>query len=295
MPFGYKEIPLEQVVTNPYTASPQEIHDGLVLYRVNEHFVEALEHFPREQIVGCFLQGSQNYGLDYEGSDVDTKLIVVPNFKDICLNRKPVSTTHVRANDEHTDWKDIRLYMETFRKQNLNFLEILFTPYFAINSTYWDEWMRLVDARESIARMNEFRAVKSMKGIALEKYHAMEHRYPTKIDIIDKYGYDGKQVSHLIRVYDYLRRYTAGEDYGSCLRPSPDLVPLIMDYKMLDRIPLEEARADAEKYKALTEELADAYCAEHEDYEDPAMRELLEDVSYNIMKIAVEKELGKTS
>ena len=291
MSFDYKEVPLDKVVADPYIASPQEIHDGLVLYRVNEHFVEALEHFPREQIVGCFLQGSQNYGLDYEGSDIDTKLIVVPNFKDICLNRKPVSTTHVRANDEHTDWKDIRLYMETFRKQNLNFLEILFTPYFTINHTYWDEWMRLVDARESIARMNEFRAVKSMKGIALEKYHAMEHRYPTKIDIIDKYGYDGKQVSHLIRVYDYLRRYIDGEDYGSCLRPSPDLVPLIMDYKMLDRIPLEEARADAEKYKALTEELADAYCAEHEDYEDPAMRELLEDVSYNIMRIAVKGEL----
>ena len=39
---GYKEIPLEQVVANPYTASPQEIHDGIVLYRVNEHFQEAL-------------------------------------------------------------------------------------------------------------------------------------------------------------------------------------------------------------------------------------------------------------
>ena len=36
MPFGYKEIPLEQVVANSYTASPQEIHDGIVLYRVND-------------------------------------------------------------------------------------------------------------------------------------------------------------------------------------------------------------------------------------------------------------------
>lgn len=291
MPFDYKEIPLDKVVADQYTASPQEIHDGLVLYRVNEHFTEALEHFPREKIVGCFLQGSQNYGLDYEGSDVDTKLIVVPDFRDICLNRKPVSTTHVRANDEHTDWKDVRLYMETFRKQNLNFLEILFTPYFVINSTYWDEWMRLVEAREFIARMNEFRAVKSMKGIALEKFHAMEHRYPTKADIIDTYGYDGKQVSHLIRVYDYLNRYIAGESYENCLRPTPDLVPRIMDYKMLDRIPLEEARAEALHYKALVEDLADKFCDGKEDYEIPWVRELLEDVSYNIMKISVEKEL----
>lgn len=260
--------------------------------RVVEHYNEALQYFPEAQIVGCFLQGSQNYGLDHEGSDVDTKLIVVPSFKDICLNRKPVSTTHIRENEEHIDFKDVRLYMETFRKQNLNFLEILFTPYFIINPLYKEQWMRLVEHREEIARMNPYRAVKSMKGIGLEKYHAMEHRYPSKIDIIDAYGYDGKQTSHQIRVYDYLRRYIAGESYESCLWPSPDLVSRIKDYKALSVIPLEEARLDAEKYKALTEELADNFCANREDVEDPAMRELLEDVSYNIMKIAVENELG---
>jgi hypothetical protein len=37
--------------------------------------------------------------------------------------------------------------------------------------------------------------------------------------------------------------------------------------------------------------MADEFCAYYEDAEDEAMRELLEDVSYQIMKIAVEKEL----
>ena len=272
-------------------ASPKEIRDGLIMKRVYDHYEEALQHFPEEQIVGCFLQGSQNYGLDYEGSDVDTKLIVVPNFKDICLNKKPVSTTHVRANDEHTDWKDIRLYMETFRKQNLNFLEILFTPYFVINPMYAEQWMRLLDNREAIARMNVHRAVKSMKGIALEKYHAMEHRYPTKVDIIDKYGYDGKQVSHLIRVDDYLERYINGESYKSCLTPTSSKRDRIMDYKLLDRIPLAEAREEAEKVLAHAVAIADEFCTGRSDDEDVAMRELLEDVSYNIMRIAVEREL----
>ena len=123
----------------------KENRDEIIVKRVPEHLEEAFSDFSNNEIVGCFLQGSQNYRLDYEGSDIDTKLIVVPSFKDICLNRKPVSTTHVRANDEHTDWKDIRLYMETFRKQNLNFLEILFTPYAIINSIYKDQWMRLVE------------------------------------------------------------------------------------------------------------------------------------------------------
>jgi predicted nucleotidyltransferase len=273
-------------------ASPEEIRAGLIMKRLQEHYDESLQYFKPEEIVGIFLQGSQNYGLDYEGSDIDTKLIVVPSFKDICLNKKPVSTTHIRANEEHIDFKDIRLYMETFRKQNLNFLEILFTDFYIINPMYKEQWGRLVAAREQIARMNPHRAVKSMKGVAMEKYHAMERRYPSKVDIIDKYGYDGKQVSHQIRVYDYLRRYIAGEDYKSCLRPSDYLFEQIMDYKKLNVYSLEEARGAALAYIQMTIDKADAFCATHPEEEDPAMRELLEDVSYNIMKIAVEKELG---
>ena len=271
----------------------KENRDEIIVKRVSEHLEEAFSDFSNNEIVGCFLQGSQNYRLDYEGSDIDTKLIVVPSFKDICLNRKPVSTTHVRANDEHTDWKDIRLYMETFRKQNLNFLEILFTPYAIINSIYKDQWMRLVERREDIAHMNPYRAVKSMKGIAAEKYHAMEHRYPAKAHIVDAYGYDGKQVSHLLRVNDYLERYIAGEAYESCLIPSPELRPRIMEYKMLDRISLDEAREEAREVMENVIKISDSFCADKCDQESKEMRELLEDVSYNIMKIAVEKELKK--
>ena len=260
--------------------------------RVRDHYEEALQYFPEYQIVGCFLQGSQNYGLDYEGSDVDTKLIIVPKFADICLNRKPISTTHVRENNEHTDWKDIRLYMETFRKQNLNFLEILFTPYYIINPMYRDEWMRLVEHREEIARMNPFRAVKSMKGIAHEKYAAMEKPYPSKLEIIEKYGYDGKQNSHLERVDDYLERYIAGESYEDCLRPTPARVPHIMDYKMLDVIPLEVAREEAKVTLAHVDKVADDFCSRTPEVEDESMRQLLESVSYGIMETAVKYELG---
>ena len=264
-----------------------------IMARLWEHYEESLQYFKREQIVGCFLQGSQNYGLDYEGSDIDTKLIVVPSFKDICLNKKPVSTTHVRANDEHTDWKDVRLYMETFHKQNLNFLEILFTDFYVINPMYADQWWRLIEKREEIARMNKHRAVKSMKGIAMEKYHAMEHRYPAKVNIIDKYGYDGKQVSHLDRVDDYLERYIAGVPYKNCLIPRPSRRQRMWDYKMLDRIPLEQARIEAKEILDHVVEMADEFCARVPDQECEVMRELLEDVSYQIMKISVEKELAK--
>ena len=262
-----------------------------VMKRVQEHFDEAKTLFPEDRIVGIFLQGSQNYGLELPGSDVDTKLIVVPTFKDVALVSKPVSTTHVRANDEHIDLKDIRLYIETFRKQNLNFLEILFTDYFIINPLYEAQWNRLVEAREEIARMNPYRAVKSMKGIALEKFHAMEHPYPTKLDLIEKYGFDGKQVHHLIRVDDYLTRYINGESYKSCLRPTAGLVEHMLEYKRHE-IPLAVAREEAKEVLTHVEKTADDFCINYEDKEDPEMRELLQDVSYNIMKIATLKELA---
>lgn len=53
--------------------------------RLVEHFEEAKTLFPEDRIVGLFLQGSQNYGLELPTSDVDTKLIVVPTFEDIAL------------------------------------------------------------------------------------------------------------------------------------------------------------------------------------------------------------------
>ena len=264
-----------------------------IMEQINRHNNFAHTLYDHSLIVGVFCQGSTNYGLDMPNSDIDTKCIVLPSFKDICLAKKPVSTTHILENNEHLDAKDIRSYVACFRKQNLNFLEILFTDFYIINPMYKEEWDRLIAAREFIARMNVHRAVKSMKGIAMEKYHAMEHRYPAKVDIIEKYGYDGKQVSHLIRVYDYMRRYIAGEPYKDCLIPTHNLRKLIMDYKMLDIYDLPTARGVATYYLHLVEEMADKFCAEHADYEEPWIRELLEDVSYNIMRISVERELLK--
>ena len=257
---------------------------------VNRHFQEALKLYQPNHIVALCLQGSQNYELETLNSDVDTKCIVTPSFKDIVLNKMPVSTTHILDNNEHLDAKDIRNYISCFRKQNLNFLEILFTDYFIINPMYINSWNKLLDAREEIARMNPFRAVKSMKGVALEKYHAMEHEYPSKLDVLAKYGYDPKQLHHLVRVDHYLTRYINGDKYKDCLIPEEKMMAFLFDIKH-GYLDLDEARYLAELSLAHVEKVANEFCAKHEDKENEAMRELLEEVSYEIMKISISKEI----
>lgn len=259
--------------------------------RLFNHYLDALGTISTNNIVIVAMQGSGNYGLDYENSDFDSKCIITPTFKDIALNRKPISTTKIRANDEHIDFKDIRLYMETFRKQNLNFLEILFTKYyFCPNNDFKSQWQRLLYKREEIAHMNPLRSFASMKGIAAEKYHALEHPYPSRMDWINQYGYDGKQLHHLLRIKEFMERFYVGESYAECLiSKQPEY---LIEVKKNTLYTLEQARDVANKTMYAVEELYHTAKLSLENKENQEMRELLEDVSYNIMKISVKDELG---
>lgn len=264
--------------------------DNWINEKVHEHYREAKEYFPDDSIVGIFLQGSQNYGLDYEGSDVDTKLIVVPTFKDIAMNKKPVSTTHVRSNNEHIEWKDVRLYIQTFRKQNLKFIEILFTPYKIINLKYSYQWNRLINAREEIARYAPNQAIKVMGGVSRERYHAMEHRYPSRIEWIDRFGYDPKQLHHLIRMEQFIERYIQGQPYEHCLK---DYDPEYMVKVKRGYYSLEEARKVADD----TINNIEAMCNKFLSVEHPVndkIDALFDDVQYEIMKLSVMDELSES-
>lgn len=258
--------------------------------RVQEHYHEALEYFPEDRIVCLALQGSQNYQLNTEFSDVDTKLIIVPIFEEIAMNKQPLSTTHVRENDEHIDFKDIRLYINTFRKQNINFLEILFTQYKIINPLYASEWNRLVEAREDIAHYNPYRAVKALKGMAMEKYHALKHPYPSKLEVLAEYGYDPKQLHHLLRLEEFLDRYISGESYTNCLIPTH--IDFLKAVK-LGLYNLEDAEKQADRAINNITAVADRFTDKIENIGDPKVDMLLDDVQVNIMKIAIRNDIEK--
>lgn len=262
-----------------------------VMHRVQEHYKIAQNM--GYEIVGVFLQGSWNYGdgMSDEESDVDTKCLVLPKFEDFCLNKKPVSTTFVCENDEHIDIKDLRLYVECFRKQNVNFVEILFTDYRIINPKYQDVFQKLIDSREEIGRYNPYAALNCMAGMAYEKLKALEHPYPSIIDKIEKYGFDGKQLSHILRLQIFMQRWLAGESYEDCLIVPAGEVERIRRFKRNQNIALEEARRLAEANSNLMKEMKDLYMSRTENVIDRDVDQLFKEVVVECMKINFIDEL----
>lgn len=191
--------------------------DEWIMDKVKQHYDDAVAIYGDARVVGIFYQGSGNYGLDYEGSDVDTKCIIVPTLDELASGSQPVSITHIRENEEHIDFKDIRIMLQVFAKHNINFLEILYTPYYYVNPLYETEIKELINARDKIVESAPISVTKSIYGIASEKFHALEHPYPSRIDWISKFGYDPKQLHHLMRLREFMSRFTHDIPFGECL------------------------------------------------------------------------------
>lgn len=241
-------------------------------------------------VLGVFLQGSQNYQLSYSGSDIDTKAILIPSFEDFVMNRKPVSTTLILPSNEHIDIKDIRPMHECFGKQNINFIEILFTKYKYINPEYEDIYKPMFDNAERIAHYNNYAAVNCIAGMVFEKRKALCHPYEGLRERIEKYGYDNKQLHHIVRCEEFLRRYISGVSYADCLIPT-NPQPLI-DIKAYYIYSLEEACKLADRLEAKTKETKQAYMETHDVVIDREVERIMNDVLIDVLKHAFKKEIG---
>lgn len=166
--------------------------------------LEWLSHNTKHNVAGIFVQGSQNYNCDIYTdeymSDIDVKVIIIPSFEDILTETKPFSYTYVMEDDSHIDVKDIRLYIELLKKQNPSYLEILYTQYKIVCNDGLNNLLD-IDMIDEIQEINKESLLKSIKGMALEKYKALCHPYPNIKDEIEQYGYSKKQLHHLYRMY----------------------------------------------------------------------------------------------
>lgn len=204
-----------------------------IMQRVQEHY-DYLQSLGYEVVCVC-LQGSQNYGLDEYSdeymSDIDTKAIVLPPLDDFIAATPPVSTVVIMDNNEHAEVKDIRIMFDMFKKANISYIELLFTEFKIINPE-WAEFIEPLFAnRELISKYNRNQFLRCIAGMAMEKRKALCHPYPNLIKKIEKYGYDGKQLYHCVRLYNFIERFVNGESLDTCYKVKAPTHNILMNYK----------------------------------------------------------------
>ena len=172
------------------------------------------------------LYGSQNYNLDLYNanykSDIDVKAFIIPTLKQLISNSKPVSTILEGLDiiDGQIDLKDIRVFTETLMKGNPTYIEALYAKYYVFGSSSITEkfMQKLLDNKTALVKALEPNIIKAIYGMAKEKEKALCHPYPSIVDKIEKYGYDSKQLSHIIRLKYLMEDYFLNDiDYGDAL------------------------------------------------------------------------------
>lgn len=137
------------------------------------------------------LYGSQNYNMHDDNSDVDVRAIVMPTLKNLILRRN-ISTVYEIENSGAIDVKDLITYYGVIKKGNFAFIEPMHTEYW-IGDEYIRELFKNILANPM-----------AVLGTMFEKQKALTHEYPSKKDEFERFGFDPKQLHHIIRLYDIL-------------------------------------------------------------------------------------------
>lgn len=199
------------------------------------------------KVLAVNLYGSQNYGLDTPESDYDFKALVFPNLIDMALG-KPLTSMIIEFEGGQIDVKSADKMFENYKKMNTNFLETLFTQWYVVNPNFADDWEKVRALAPRLAYADPTKAMNAMVGMAKEKAHALTHPYESKLKILEEHGYDGKQLSHELRLLFMFDKYAARKPYSEVLMPSDEERKRLIDIKLW-RPQLEVA--DAKRFARL--------------------------------------------
>ena len=158
------------------------------------------------------LYGSQNYGLATPTSDVDIKVGFLPSPQEVLLTAKRQAFTHTDngSTDNTILAKDLRDVFTELYKQNLNFLEVLATPYFLTPDKDCEKLFgTLRDHSDEIARYYE-------RGFYLCNCGLFN-----KLDTdFQKGRVDKKKFTFGLYLRDFLDKYSEGVPFSDCFDSS---------------------------------------------------------------------------
>lgn len=148
------------------------------------------------------LYGSQNYGLDIYAdayqSDYDVKVVVMPTLHDLVFKGSQVSMT-VEYDGGQIDVKDAISMTNVLCKMNPGYLEILLTPFYLVfpGGEYMEELRNLLP---QLLTERAAMFAKATHGHFQQKIQNAQKLTPSSEEKVRKYGYDGKQLHHALRL-----------------------------------------------------------------------------------------------
>ena len=137
------------------------------------------------QVYAIAFKGSQNYNLADSESDVDANLVFIPSLSDLRTSAKYKFTFDTGEVTCH----NIYQFAEIVAKGNPQWIEICHTDYVIGDLSLFKHYQLNPSA---------------LKGMVMEKVTAFSKLYPSRAKYIEQFGYDPKQLHHIIRLYDSL-------------------------------------------------------------------------------------------
>ena len=159
--------------------------------------------------------GSFNYNLSDEKSDLDLVVVYVPTFLNLFYNYENEKNV-IKEQKENKYFGDIIFidiynYLKQVKKGNLRYIETLFSSNIIFEKKFFKKFL---DKTRYMYLLHDPEKVQNyIVGYIDQKAHALTHPYPSKLDLIKKYGYDLKNYSHVLRMENFAEKYLILLDY----------------------------------------------------------------------------------
>lgn len=133
------------------------------------------------------LKGSQNYNLSDEESDIDANAILIPTLSDLRHNK----SIKYKFDTGEVMCHNIYSFADIVAKGNPQWIEVCNTKYIIGDLSLFSNY-----------KVNP----SALKGMCMEKVHAFSKLYPSREKYVNKFGYDPKQLHHIIRLVHILEK-----------------------------------------------------------------------------------------
>ena len=183
-----------------------------ILNKLKQHQEYAKNFLPdKTDILGTFLIGSQNYNLDNSQSDIDSKVVIIPDFEEI-TNTQPPRNEIIAFGKDQINIIDYRLLPKFFNK-SFNYLELLFTDYYIIDFYYEEYWNALKQEREDLAYLHPMKFYNAVFGMIKSLYSKIQ-----KSSLTGEKVYYTKDLALMYFLRDLIFTYYYGCNFKDCLQ-----------------------------------------------------------------------------